>query len=353
MRVKVLLTKIAIGIGWAASVFLFLMGVFGMISGDVVAGFGVITMGLALLPKFQKIGSLTMNPWMRAGVFILGFIFVGVGASSANKLSKLEEQAPSEVIEEQEVSSIDTTLSSSTSSADLPASDRAKVVRVIDGDTVVIQTNEGSEEHVRIVGINAPEKGECFTNEATQRLANLVQGKAVVLEAGSPDKRDSFGRLLYYLRLGDVDIGAKLIQEGFVLSFPKYLHPRSQIYNDFQETAKIEEKGLWVTCKAQEQVAPKPSLVVPIEKPTESVPAASSSISNSDSSVSAQEQQTSPASQECVIKGNVNSKHEKIYHFPGCKSYSITKVQPDEGDRWFCSEPEAQTAGFRKAGNCP
>lgn len=50
---------------------------------------------------------------------------------------------------------------------------------------------------------------------------------------------------------------------------------------------------------------------------------------------------------ECVIKGNVNSKGEKIYHTPQSRSYSKTKVNAAEGDRWFCTVQEAIDAGFR------
>lgn len=50
---------------------------------------------------------------------------------------------------------------------------------------------------------------------------------------------------------------------------------------------------------------------------------------------------------ECLIKGNVNSKGDKIYHVPGDRDYSRTKVKPEEGDQWFCTEADAQAAGFR------
>ena len=53
----------------------------------------------------------------------------------------------------------------------------------------------------------------------------------------------------------------------------------------------------------------------------------------------------------CTIKGNVNSKGEKIYHCPGWRDYDNTDVVPSNGDRWFCSESEAQAAGFRKPTN--
>ena len=53
------------------------------------------------------------------------------------------------------------------------------------------------------------------------------------------------------------------------------------------------------------------------------------------------------AATECVIKGNVNSKHEKIYHLPGDRDYERTKIKPEEGDQLFCSVAEAEAAGFR------
>lgn len=49
----------------------------------------------------------------------------------------------------------------------------------------------------------------------------------------------------------------------------------------------------------------------------------------------------------CLIKGNVNSKGEKIYHTPSSRDYKRTDIKLEEGDRWFCTEAEAQDAGFR------
>lgn len=49
----------------------------------------------------------------------------------------------------------------------------------------------------------------------------------------------------------------------------------------------------------------------------------------------------------CAIKGNVNGKGDRIYHAPGWLGYRNVKMQPAQGDRWFCTEAEAQAAGFR------
>ena len=59
-----------------------------------------------------------------------------------------------------------------------------------------------------------------------------------------------------------------------------------------------------------------------------------------------------PDGQRC-IKGNISSKGEKIYHFPGCQSYNATRIDESQGERWFATAAEAVAAGWRMAQNCP
>ncbi|CAN7578038.1 sunset domain-containing protein [Mesorhizobium sp. LjNodule214] len=52
----------------------------------------------------------------------------------------------------------------------------------------------------------------------------------------------------------------------------------------------------------------------------------------------------------CEIKGNISiNTGERIYHVPGQEHYWETKISPQYGERWFCSEAEARAAGWRKA----
>lgn len=52
----------------------------------------------------------------------------------------------------------------------------------------------------------------------------------------------------------------------------------------------------------------------------------------------------------CNIKGNISiNTGERIYHVPGQEHYWETKISPQYGERWFCSEAEAVAAGWRKA----
>ena len=52
----------------------------------------------------------------------------------------------------------------------------------------------------------------------------------------------------------------------------------------------------------------------------------------------------------CVIKGNISvNTGNKNYHLPGMEDYENTIIDPTKGERWFCSESEAITNGWKKA----
>lgn len=80
---------------------------------------------------------------------------------------------------------------------------------VIDGDTVKIN---GSS--IRMLGINTPEKGEFYYNEAKEFLKNLVLNKTVELEYGK-ERYDKYDRTLAYLFLGNEGVNIQLIENGF------------------------------------------------------------------------------------------------------------------------------------------
>lgn len=58
---------------------------------------------------------------------------------------------------------------------------------------------------------------------------------------------------------------------------------------------------------------------------------------------------TTPVPPEALIKGNISSSGEKIYHVPGGAYYSQVKINESAGEAWFVTEEEAVAAGFRKS----
>jgi len=189
------------------------------------------------------------------------------------------------------------------------------VSRVIDGDTVELS----SGERVRIIGIDAPEHDECFFEESKTMLEQLVLGKDVRAQQETND-RDRYGRLLRHLYVGDTFIDLTLVEEGFAAAYP---YPPDTAYaaefSDAETQAKAHGRGLWSSCASFKNV---------------------------------EQFNSEPSVEGCVVKGNISSSGEKIYHLPGCGSYGKTNIDESKGERWFCSEQEAQSAGWRKAGNC-
>ena len=84
------------------------------------------------------------------------------------------------------------------------------VANVIDGDTLV--TADGI--HIRLLGINAPEKNEYLYEESTEYLRNLIEGKYVTLERDETNK-DWYGRKLRYVYLGNKFINAEMLEKGY------------------------------------------------------------------------------------------------------------------------------------------
>lgn len=59
-----------------------------------------------------------------------------------------------------------------------------------------------------------------------------------------------------------------------------------------------------------------------------------------------------PPAKPCQIKGNINAQGVRIYHPPGCRYYNSTVIDPNRGERWFCTEAEAVAAGWRRTKVC-
>ena len=109
----------------------------------------------------------------------------------------------------------------------------ALVVRVVDGDTIIIDGGES----VRLIGINSAERQkECYT-EAKQKLADLVDGKIVFLEKDA-ENRDKYGRLLRYVYLGNNFVNLEMVETGYAYA---YEYPPSVKFAE--KIAKAEEKA--------------------------------------------------------------------------------------------------------------
>lgn len=126
----------------------------------------------------------------------------------------------------------------------VPAGDRATVIEVVDGDTLEVRVS-GREERLRLVGINAPEDGECLDREATALLTRLVAGRTVRLVRDRSD-RDQYGRLLRHVLVGGRSVGERLVAAG--LAWSRAYPPdtgQQAVLDAAQARAEAAGVGLW------------------------------------------------------------------------------------------------------------
>lgn len=198
--------------------------------------------------------------------------------------------------------------------APLGAETLAGVARVVDGDTL-----EVAGARIRLLGIDAPEKGQRCTDAqgqawdcggfATAALVRLV-APGVICDG---NERDRYKRLVATCRAGGADVGAALVEGGAAFAYARY----STDYLPHEARARAAGRGVW------EGQAERP----------ERVRASGGSAA---------------APQGCAIKGNISG-NGRLYHLPGSRGYGATVIATDKGERWFCTEEQALAAGWAKA----
>lgn len=126
-----------------------------------------------------------------------------------------------------------------------------KVVRVVDGDTIIISMN-GKDERLRLIGVDTPESVHPDSSKnipegkiASDYVKELIEGKEVGVEF-DVQERDKYGRLLAYVYSGDMMLNKHLLEEGYarLSTFP----PNVKYVDDFtkiQTKSREGNKGFW------------------------------------------------------------------------------------------------------------
>lgn len=123
-----------------------------------------------------------------------------------------------------------------------------KVVKVIDGDTVDILTNK--KIRVRLLDIDAPERHQAYGNASKKYLASLIAGKTVYVKE---NKKDIYQRTLGVIYLKQVNINAKMVENGFAWAYRFKGVASNKNMVKLELKAKQNKKGLW---KDKHPIAP-------------------------------------------------------------------------------------------------
>jgi micrococcal nuclease len=130
-----------------------------------------------------------------------------------------------------------------------------KVIRVVDGDTLVLDPNE----KVRLIGVDTPETVhpkkvvECFGREAGEFMKKLVSGKKVRLEFDEANTfvshKDRYGRTLGYVFLEDGTLlNAEIIRQGYGHAYTRFPFRYLEEFRSLERRAREQGLGLWADC---------------------------------------------------------------------------------------------------------
>lgn len=126
-----------------------------------------------------------------------------------------------------------------------------EVVRIVDGDTVVVLM-EGKEVTVRLIGVDAPESAaadevaQATGQEASRFLADLLQGEEVYIERDHTFQ-DKYGReLLYLYRAPEgLFVNLEIIRQGYGRTYTKFPFEYMKLFRQYEASARKAQRGLW------------------------------------------------------------------------------------------------------------
>lgn len=200
---------------------------------------------------------------------------------------------------------------------------RTRVISVPDGDS--IQLADG--RRVRLLGIDAPERGRCMADEAREKLKNLTLHKHVRLK---DTVTDDYGRVLSIVIIED---------------FPSWFSfLRSRLLRKPLNPDPLVNRGMLAAGLAKYTFSASDAYKAPLKQAYEQAKTQKLGIFSSSC------RSTNPTT-DCVIKGNMRD-GAKTYHLPSCDNYSQVIVDEAFGDQWFCAETDAIAAGFVRATGC-
>jgi micrococcal nuclease len=174
-------------------------------------------------------------------LFLLGLL-----AASALEADSTFRQAPRVGISEQSGESHD------------ERPEKRLVVRVIDGDTIVVSPNE----KVRLIGVDTPETVhpnkavQCFGRDAKEFTRSLVESKSIRLFFDDSNRarhhKDRYGRTLAYVYLDDgTMLNAELIRRGYAHAYTRFPFRHVVEFRQLERIARSQAVGLWASCHVQ------------------------------------------------------------------------------------------------------
>ncbi|WP_449389210.1 thermonuclease family protein [Chryseobacterium lineare] len=126
-------------------------------------------------------------------------------------------------------------------SISLVAQIKGKVVKIKDGDTVVVLLEDKTQQTLRLAEVDCPENGQAFGNNAKQFTSNQVFGKNIIFYRVGKDRYGRSVAGVFYD--GDRYLSREIVKAGFGWWY--YKASKNTELQKFQDEAKVKKLGLW------------------------------------------------------------------------------------------------------------
>ncbi|MDF0585115.1 thermonuclease family protein [Bradyrhizobium yuanmingense] len=217
--------------------------------------------------------------------------------------------------------------------------------RILDGNTIEIE-----QTNVRLSGIEAPETDQICLDSQGRKWACGVAARDELIKHSNGRKWnchtqrvDEYKRTLGSCFIEGEDVNAWMVRSGWALSgWGLSVGASQHTYALYELVASTASAGLW-----------SGAFIVPWDWRRRSrrtiivgakwVPTDAQEVLLGSALLS------EPPSPECLIKGTLERSGERIYHLPGQLGYEQIDMTKKRGERWLCSETEAEATGWRKA----
>lgn len=189
-----------------------------------------------------------------------------------------------------------------------------RVVGIVDGDTVDVLIPPARRVRVRLYGVDAPESGEPFSQQARQFARVLMFSRDVAITGKDVDV---YGRLVARVVVDGTDASEAIIAAGLACTFRQFVS--DPLLDTAQSRAREARSGFWAIG------ASKPACV------------ARESLNGS----------ASRATSTPLTPGFIGNTRSRVYHSPACRNATCKNCSLK-----FATRGEAEAAGFRPARDC-
>ncbi len=206
----------------------------------------------SLLLSFGRLLTWRHFPKLFFTALVLGLLFYGIGSRAFNSQSRpsLDTQPPQAQLSQNENNNPEKITSPPqaiqprqtipTPQSQPQSSLRGRVVGISDGDTLTLLTQNRQQVKIRLHGIDAPELGQAWGQQAKQALSSLTFRQTVSVQETD---RDKYGRIVGIVYRNQLSINEALIASGHAWVYRKY--NKNKRWNTLETEAQRKRLGLW------------------------------------------------------------------------------------------------------------